>query len=75
MADDQGLFDADMARFIDMRERIYVQRVVTNCPVAPFPTIMSTTLDIALFLVRNDFPDTVAAELAAWRDDIAAAVA
>ncbi|UXA06552.1 hypothetical protein KXD96_28210 (plasmid) [Mycobacterium sp. SMC-2] len=73
--DDQALFDADMHRFIDMCDRIYAQRVVTGHAVEAFPSILSTTLDIALFLVRRDFPDQVAGELAAWRADIAAAAA
>lgn len=64
-----------MHRFIDMCDRIYAQRVVTGAPVEAFPSIMSTTLDVALFLVRKDFPDHVAPVLAQWRDQIAAAAA
>ncbi|CQD03628.1 hypothetical protein BN000_00606 [Mycobacterium europaeum] len=73
--DDDIEFGNDVDYFRGLLDAIHTNRIYGRGTVAPFPTIMSTTLDIALFLVRKDFPDTVAAELAQWRADIAAAAA
>jgi hypothetical protein len=75
MTDDDVDFHSDLHYFRDLLEAIHTRSIYERAPIAAFPTIMSTTLDIALYLVRKDFPDDVAAELARWRADIAAAAA
>lgn len=72
---DDAEFTNDMHHFRDLLDGIHDQQARTRGPVDVFPTIMSTTLDIALYLAARDFPDPIAAELAQWRADIAAAAA
>lgn len=71
--------DIDFANDIDyyraLLDQIHVNHIYGRGTVAAFPTIMSTTLDVALLLIRDDFPDPIEAQLAQWRDDIAAAAA
>lgn len=71
--DDDIDFGNDVVYFRGLLDAIHTNRIYGRGTVAPFPSIMSTTLDVALFLVRKDFPDQVAGELAQWRADIAAA--
>lgn len=76
MTDADVEFASDLHYYRDLLEQIQTNHIYgRSAALAPFPTILSTTLDIALELVRGDFPDRVAAELAAWRADIAAAAA
>lgn len=72
---DDAEFARDLDHFRHLLDGIHDQQVRCRGPVDAFPTIMSTTLDIALYLAARDFPDNVAEELAQWRADIAAAVA
>lgn len=73
--DDDIDFGNDLDYFRGLLDAIHTNRIYGRGTVAAFPSIMSTTLDVALYLVRKDFPDTAAAELAQWRADIAAAAA
>lgn len=73
--DDEVEFANDLHYYRDLLDAIHTNRIYRRGPVEAFPSIMSTTLDVALFLVRKDFPDHVAAVLAQWRADIAAAAA
>lgn len=75
MTDDDVEFHSDLHYFRDLLDAIDTRSIYERAPIAAFPTILSTTLDVALYLVRKDFPDQAAAALAAWRDDIAAAAA
>lgn len=75
MTDDDVEFASDLHYYRDLLETIHTRSIYDRAPIAAFPTIMSTTLDIALYLAAQDFPDPVAAELAQWRADIAAAAA
>lgn len=75
MTDDDVDFHSDLHYFRDLLDTIDTRSIYERAPIAGFPTILSTTLDVALYLVRKDFPDQVAGELARWRADIAAAAA
>lgn len=73
--DDDVDFASDLHYYRDLLEAIHTRSIYEHTPIAAFPTIMSTTLDVALVLIRDDFPDPIEAQLAQWRADIAAAVA
>lgn len=75
MTDDDVDFASDLHYYRDLLDAIHTRSIYERAPIAAFPTIMSTTLDVALVLVRDDFPDPIEAQLVQWRADIAAAVA
>lgn len=74
-SDDDLDFGNELDYFRGLLDAIHTNRIYGRGTILPFPTIMSTTLDIALVLLRDDFPDPIAADLAGWRAEIAAAAA